>query len=88
MLTLVDISTSAEDADFELPRAAGFRSGGVLPRYLNADAFSMQVTLSPPKLHQGQGMFSRSAGSAVCGPADWSNANVSLMVTAPHDSAR
>ena len=85
---LVDMSTPTVDAAVEVLRAAGFWFGGVLPRYLNADAFLMQKTLSVPNFEEVKAYSPAAQDLLHVVQADWFRANVSVMVTAPRDSAR
>lgn len=85
---LLDMSTPTVDAAVEALRAAGFWFGGVLPRYLNADAFLMQKTLSTPNFEEVKAASSTAKDLLQVVQADWFRANVSVMVTAPRDRAR
>ena len=85
---LLDMGTPTVDAAVESLRAAGYWFGGVLPRYLNADAFLMQKTLSLPNFEEVKADSSAARDLLQVVQADWFRANVSVMVTAPRDSAR
>lgn len=84
---LVDMSSPTVDAAVEMLRAAGFWFGGVLPRYLNADAFLMQKTLATPNFEEVKVGSSAAQDLLKMVQADWFRANVSLVVTAPRRAA-
>ena len=80
---LVDMSTPTLDAAVEMLRSAGYWFGGVLPRYLNADALLMQKTLSTPNFDEVKAYSAAARDLLRIVQADWLRANVAVLVTAP-----
>lgn len=85
---LVDMSTPGVDTAVETLRAAGFWFAGVLPRYLDADAFLMQKTLATPNFEEVKAYAPAAQDLLRVVQADWFRANVSLVVTARRRLAR
>ena len=84
---LVDMSTPTVDSAVEMLRAAGYWFGGVLPRYLNADALLMQKTLATPNFEEVKADSPAAQDLLHIVQADWLRANVAVLVTAPRDRA-
>ncbi len=85
---LVDMGTPTVDAAVEMLRAAGYWFGGVLPRYLNADALLMQKTLSTPNFEEVKVYAPAARTLLQVVQGDWFRANVSVLITAPRDRTR
>ena len=85
---LVDMSTPTVDAAIEALRADGYWFGGVLPRYLNADALLMQKTLSTPNFEEVKAYSPAAQDLLHIVQADWLRANVAVLVTAPRSSTK
>ena len=83
---LVDLSTPTADAAVETLRQRGFWFGGVLPRYMNADALLMQKTLACPNFIEVKAHSEKAQQLLQLVEADWVRASAPILVTWTRDS--
>ena len=78
---LVDMSTPTVDAAVETLRRRGFWFGGVLPRYMNADALLMQKTMACPDFTEIKAHSETARQLLQFVEADWVRASAPILVT-------
>lgn len=85
---LLDLSSPTADAAVEVLRQRGFWFGGVLPRYLNADALLMQKTIACPNFFEIKAHSETAQQLLQLVEADWVRASTPILVTWTRDGRR